>query len=266
MVRKIVAIGGGKNGRIKTGGISEPYETRNIDKEIVRLTEKENPNFLFLAHAMSTEESEKSYFETMKRIYGDIHHCKCKTITKRDLKENKESIKELIEWADIIYESGGDTLSMINLWRETGFDKVLYDAWQNGKVMCGVSAGASCWFKSCASDSLKMQNGLDAPWIEIECLGFLDNYFVPHCNEVERIDVAKEQLEKNELVGILVSNCAAIEIVDNKYKIIIDEPFDKSYEPHVFKCYWNDGNFKKELIKIENEYVELNYNGSMVLQ
>lgn len=35
---------------------------------------------------------------------------------------------------------------MIKLWKENGFDKVLRNAWENGKVMCGVSAGANCWF------------------------------------------------------------------------------------------------------------------------
>ena len=43
---KLVAIGGGKNGRIKSDGTQDPYETKEIDEEIVRLTGKENPKFL----------------------------------------------------------------------------------------------------------------------------------------------------------------------------------------------------------------------------
>lgn len=46
----------------------------------------------------------------------------------------------------IVAIGGGDTLNMIKLWKENGFDKVLRNAWKNGKVMCGVSAGANCWF------------------------------------------------------------------------------------------------------------------------
>lgn len=38
---KIVAIGGGENGRGE-----HPYETGPFDREIVRLTGKDDPNFL----------------------------------------------------------------------------------------------------------------------------------------------------------------------------------------------------------------------------
>lgn len=66
--RKIVAIGDGHNGRIKDDGTIDPYETGPMDLEIIRLTEKEKPNFLFIAHYQTNPESEKNYYETMRRI------------------------------------------------------------------------------------------------------------------------------------------------------------------------------------------------------
>ena len=45
---KIVAIGGGENGRGE-----HPYETGPFDREIVRLTGKDDPNFLFIGLANS---------------------------------------------------------------------------------------------------------------------------------------------------------------------------------------------------------------------
>lgn len=140
MSRKIVAIGGGENGRLKNGGTRYPYETAPFDKEIIRLAEKNEPNFLFIAHAQKPV-GEQRYFETMKSIYGDIYGCKVKALFANDL-DNKDYVNNLIEWADIIYEGGGDTDSMIKLWVQTGFDKILFNAWCSGKVMCGVSAGA----------------------------------------------------------------------------------------------------------------------------
>ena len=53
-MRKIVAIGGGENGHIRSNGTYTTYETKNIDKEIVALTGKENPNFLLIAIRMLT--------------------------------------------------------------------------------------------------------------------------------------------------------------------------------------------------------------------
>ena len=47
MTKKIVAIGGGENGRITSDGTRKPYETGPIDQEIIHLTGKENPHFFF---------------------------------------------------------------------------------------------------------------------------------------------------------------------------------------------------------------------------
>ena len=39
MSKKIVAIGGGENGRIKNDGKRSPYETGPMDREIIKLTD-----------------------------------------------------------------------------------------------------------------------------------------------------------------------------------------------------------------------------------
>ena len=139
-MKKIVAIGGGENGRISEDGKKLDYETREIDEEIIRLTEKKKPNYLFICHSFSfSKEIQDSYYETMKKIYGDIFGCNCKHLRSDELTD-METVKKKVEWADIIYEGGGDTGSMIKLWKKTKFDKVLYNAWQDGKVICGISA------------------------------------------------------------------------------------------------------------------------------
>lgn len=48
MTKKIVAIGGGENGRYLGNGKYREYETEPMDKEIIRLTGKEKPNYLFM--------------------------------------------------------------------------------------------------------------------------------------------------------------------------------------------------------------------------
>lgn len=144
MSRKIVAIGGGENGRLKGNGTRLPYELENQDQEIIRLTEKEHPNFLLLAHAQPLERQD-GYFQVMVDIYEKMYGCPCKLLKSNEL-TNEDHVKSLIDWADIIFEGGGNTLDMIALWKETGFDSVLKQAWLDGKVMCGVSAGANCWF------------------------------------------------------------------------------------------------------------------------
>ena len=256
-MKKIVAIGGGENGRKKKNGTRYPYETAPMDKEIIRLTGKDKPNFLLIAHSQPLE-WQQGYFDTMKAIYGDIYGCQCKDL-KSDLLIDRDAVKELVDWADIIYEGGGDTVNMVKMWRETGFDSVLKEAWEDGKVMCGVSAGANCWFTACNTDSLKIQTGDEnAPMGSCLCLDFEKGYFVPHCDEKDRIESAKIALKENGMTGFYVSNCAALAIVEDSYRLIV---FDGNYHnitPYAKVASWEKDQYTETEIMVENEYRPLN--------
>ena len=60
----------------------------------------------------------------MQDIYDKMYGCNCKCLKSSELID-KEKVEKLINWADIIYEGGGNTLDMIKLWKNTGFDIVL---------------------------------------------------------------------------------------------------------------------------------------------
>lgn len=260
MKKKIVAIGGGECGRTTKSGYKMPYETKEIDSEIIRLTEKKKPNFLFIGHAQSNEQNERKYFETMRAIYGDIFNCECKTIWKSDLlSQRAEYIKDLLCWADIIYVGGGDTKGMIEIWNKTGFNKLLYEAWLNGTVMCGLSAGANCWFNSCSSDSLKIQtNDTSAPMITVKCLNFVNTFFTPHCDETDeyanRMEHMKEALKNIDLIGVGISNCCAIEIIDDKYRLIRCNATNYGIEAYGVKAYYKNGECFCEQIDNSTEF------------
>lgn len=117
MSRKIVAIGGGENGRIGSDGTKYPYETGNQDKEIIRLTGKVHPNFLLIAHSQPLERQE-GYFQVLKNIYGNMYGCPCKDL-KSDKLTDKEYVQSLIDWADIIYE----------WWKYTRYDCFMEKHW-----------------------------------------------------------------------------------------------------------------------------------------
>ena len=242
MSKKIVAIGGGENGRLLENGEYAPYNTQAIDEEIIKLTGKTKPNFLFLAHSMASSlEVQESYYQTMKKIYGEKFGCYCRDL-KSDELDDPDEVREKVEWADIIYEGGGDTAIMIALWKNKGFDKVLYDAWNKGKVICGISAGAVCWFTSCNSDSVNIQADGCNSFESVECLDWLKAHFTPHCNESGRYESSKEQLRENGLVGIMLSNCSALVIIDEQYRIISEtNTLDSKQEGSGLKAYWENG-------------------------
>lgn len=209
MRKKIVAIGGGFYGRIKDDGTHDPYETGPMDKEIIRITGKEKPNFLFIAHTQDTEEGQDKYFATMKNIYETKYGCECKQLKSKDIFD-KEKVDKLIEWSDIIYEGGGNTLDMIKLWNETGFDRVLI-------------------------------NGL----------------FVPHCDEPGIAENVKDLLKTSSEIGLSISNCCALEIIDDEYRLITSNPVAHDIKPYGLKTYWEDGEYITEQIDDSLEFKAL---------
>ncbi|HEX8995554.1 MAG TPA: peptidase E [Ktedonobacterales bacterium] len=82
---------------------------------------------------------------------------------------------------DLIFVGGGNTKSMLALWREWGVDSILREAWERGIVLAGVSAGSICWFEQGITDSIP---GALTP---LQCLGFLPGSDCPHFDsEAER--------------------------------------------------------------------------------
>ena len=100
---KIVLIGGGNIGRGNT-----PYETKEIDEEIVKMTTKEHPNLLFVGLASSFSDS---YYDTVKLIYKDLG-CNCAYLKKKNIINNRDIVENKINTADIIYFCGGDTIKL----------------------------------------------------------------------------------------------------------------------------------------------------------
>ena len=252
MIKKIVAIGGGENGRQLEDNSYTTYDTKSIDQEIIKLTGKDKPNFLFIDHAMSFSiDVQESYYQTMKKIYGGMFGCKCKDLKSTEL-DDIDIVKKKIAWADIIYEGGGDTKLMIELWKKSGFDNIMYDAWNKGKVIAGISAGAVCYFKLCNSD---LSDNNHKEFEEVECLGWFNAFMTPHCNEEGRYESTKEQLYQNKLVGIMLSNKSAIEIVDNKYRILFDHNSESNLiKPFVLKSYWDNNEYKEKLLPESTKY------------
>lgn len=77
---------------------------------------------------------------------------------------------------DVVYVGGGNTRSMLAVWREWGLPQVLRTAYAGGTVLAGVSAGAICWFEWGASDSAAPGARSSA----LRCLGLLKGSCTVH--------------------------------------------------------------------------------------
>ena len=138
----IVAIGGGDLGTLAT---------QPIDSEIIGMSGSSRPKALFIPTASSDS---VEYWEVFDWAYREKYGCDTDVLYLLGVAPSHEAIAEKIEWADIIYVGGGNTLKMMRRWRRLGVDDLLRAAHERGAVLCGVSAGAICWFERGHSDSM----------------------------------------------------------------------------------------------------------------
>ena len=199
-MKKLVCIGGGEIPRYKNGKLL-PYETKEIDEEIVRLTNKDNPKLLFISIASSHPEE---YFNGIKEVFEKLG---C-TVSHLDINKAHEEIKNEILNTDIIYIGGGNTKYLVEQLKVKEIDKLLIQAYNNGIVCSGLSAGSYCWFK-CNYDLIEGMNVINA----VNCV---------HYDQKDII--AKEKLynvvkDKN-IIGYAIDNCVALEFINEEIKVI----------------------------------------------
>lgn len=93
----------------------------------------------------------------------------------------RDDLREHVLAQDVLYVGGGNTANMLAVWRVHGFDAVLREAWEDGALLCGWSAGMICWFESGVTDSFGPQlTGMR------DGLGFLPGSACPHYDGEER--------------------------------------------------------------------------------
>ncbi len=241
----ILAIGGGENGRP-----GKPYEIKQFDEEIVRMTGKKTPNLLFIAFTQKSAEGAESYYEVIKKNFSDIG-CNCDHLREVDIKD-MNVVRDKICTADIIYVGGGNTLRLMNMLRKYKIDILLKDAGEKGTVLCGVSAGAICWCNYGNSDSRKFTSN-STQLIKVTGLGFIPVLFCPHYDgESGRQEDLKRMMKTTKGVSIAFENCTAIQINGDKYKVLkIKE------QSRAWKCYWSKGEYIKHELKSEGTLEEL---------
>ena len=209
-MRKLVLIGGGDNGH----GNSK-YETKEIDEEIVKMTGKDKPIFLFIGLASNFSDS---YYDIMKSIYRDLG-CETLYLKKKNIINNPNIVKDKISRADIIYMCGGDTTKLVSTIKEYEIDTLLLAALDRGCVLSGISAGAIALAKKGLSD-YQILGGISDKYAFTEGLGIIDLTICPHGNSNERISDLKDLLKNTDEKALILDNGTALRIEGDNWSII----------------------------------------------
>jgi peptidase E len=82
---------------------------------------------------------------------------------------------------DLVWVGGGSVANLLAVWRTHGLDEAFREAWQQGVVLGGVSAGSLCWHSGGTTDSF----GLDLRPVA-NGLGLLPYSNTPHYDSEEQ--------------------------------------------------------------------------------
>ena len=194
-MRQVIAIGGGGFGRTQESNLIEQY--------ILDQTSKTKPKICFIPTATGDLDS------YIVNFYSVFTKLKCEPSHISFFKRTMD-LQAHIQKQDAIFVGGGNTKSMLAVWRDWGLDLILKDAYVRGVVMSGVSAGAICWFEGGLTDSwasdLKM----------MECMNFIPGNCAPHYDEEPERRPATKKFLENKSIDFMygIEGGAALHFVD----------------------------------------------------
>jgi peptidase E len=189
--RQIIAIGG--------GGFYRDPENLELERYIIRQSNVEHPKVAFVP----TASGEPDHY--LVSFYSAFLKLGCRPSHLTFFKRTPELRPYLLS-QDVIYVGGGNTKTMLAVWRDWGLTDLFRQAWERGIVLTGVSAGAICWFEQGLTDSFA--DGLRS----LRCLGFLPGSCCPHYDgEAQRRSVYHRLLVENEIgAGVAIEDWTGV--------------------------------------------------------
>jgi dipeptidase E len=202
-MRQIIAMGG--------GGFTMELGNPLLDLFVLKQCASRKPKVCFLATASGDAQT---YIDRFYAAFGTFactpSHLSLFTPPTADL-------RSFILDHDVLYVGGGNTKSMLALWREWKLDAIIRDAYLGGMVLAGLSAGSICWFEEGLTDSIP------GPLTAMRCLGLLRGSNCPHYDgEPERRPAYHRLVAAGELSsGIAADDSVALHYIDESLHAIV---------------------------------------------
>ncbi|MGD8189089.1 Type 1 glutamine amidotransferase-like domain-containing protein [Brevibacillus ginsengisoli] len=211
--RQIIALGG--------GGFSSNQERSPLDRYILKQSGKANPRICFIPTASGDSE------DYIQRFYRYYEKQNCQPSHLSLLKPNFSDLEAMIMDQDILFVGGGNTRNLLALWGAWGLDEIIREAWKQGIVLAGISAGSICWFEQGLTDSVPGR--LSA----INALGFLPGSNCPHYDsEASRRLTYLQMIARGELLGgYAVEDQVALHFIGTQlYKAVTSSDTARAYQ------------------------------------
>lgn len=210
---QIIAMGG--------GGLSTEPEITALYQYVLAQAPKRNPSICFLPTASGDADT------YLAKWYARFTKLRCRP-THVPLFGRTPNLEVLLA-QDIIYVGGGNTKSMLAVWREWNIPTLLRRAWRSGVVLAGISAGAICWFRGGVTDSWASRLAV------LPCLGLLPGTCCPHYDgEPERRPAVHRLVRRASIPKVLAldDGVAAHFVGRRLHRVVSCRPTAQAYEVH----------------------------------
>jgi peptidase E len=195
---------------VAIGGLGDDREAGVLIRFVLGLTGKERPRVCFVPTASAESP------DLLVRFYAELSgFAECSHIS--FFPWPPDGLRELVLSQDALFVSGGNTANMLAIWRAHGFEHVVREAWEQGVVLAGSSAGMICWFEAGVTDSYGPQ--LDGMR---DGLGFLPGSACPHYDgEEKRRPVYQELVAGGFPPGIAADDAVALHYVGTELREVV---------------------------------------------
>lgn len=195
---------------VAIGGLGDEEHAEMLIRFVLGLTGKERPRVCLVP----TANAERPEF--IVNFYAGLSgEADCSHIS--FFSWPPDDLRELALSQDAIFVSGGNTANMLAIWRAHGFDEILGDAWKQGIVLAGWSAGMICWFEAGVTDSFGPQ--LDGMR---DGLGFLPGSACPHYDGEERRRPVYQALVADGFpAGMAADDAIALHYVGTELRAVV---------------------------------------------
>lgn len=198
---------------IAIGGAALPAELDNLRliDYFLRTTRKRRPKICFIGTAHGDTEAGRL------RFYAGFGQFECRPSHLMLFARTPRNLESFIVEQDGIFVGGGNTRSMLAVWRDWGLDVHLRTAWRQGVVLGGASAGAICWFEQGLTDPIA------GPLTAMSCLGFLSGSCCPHYNsEPQRRPTFRRLIAKGTIApGVAADDGVGLHYIDDALAHVI---------------------------------------------
>lgn len=199
MTTHIVAMGGG-------GFSMSPFGApTNLDRYLLELSGKRAPLVCF---APTASADDAQYINRFLLAYGTLG---VRTMVLSLWQGGSAASVARLADADVVLVGGGHTVNLMALWDAHGVSRAIRERAARGDVvLAGVSAGGSCWYEGCITDSF----GDFRAWRG--GLGLVPGSFCPHFDgEPERAPAYTDAVASGDLPGgYAADDGAAVHYVD----------------------------------------------------